>query len=130
MSDEENKKSWLPFGLDHLITGSSAAGVAVAGSVGLSHYKVDELTQQIQQLQPILVAQTRVIERQDATIKGLQEIRTRMDEFEKIQVQLVQTADQAKSNAARLDSVDRRLDREEQRRDREEQRRFDRTEPK
>lgn len=123
MSEEENGKSkgvLSGFDFSHLITGGSAAGIAVAGSFSLTQYKVDQLQLEIAQIQPILVQQTKVSERQDEVIKSLQEIRLRLDRFEQTQVELVRTGDMAKRNSERLDDVARRLDRNERRLDRQE----------
>lgn len=112
-----NGKSGLPLGFatKDAITALVASSVGAGGGTYLTKYQIGELQQQIQQVQPIVVEQAKVIERQDELVKSVADLRMRLDGLSATQVQLVQTSDEAKTNGNRIDSLERRMERAERR---------------
>lgn len=110
MSDQpaNGPKSSLPLGLNvaHLVSGGSAAGLAVAGSMTLSQYKIDELQRQIAELQPVIIQQTKITTTQDAHTKDIADIMARLDRFDANQQKLMKDSDQTKVNQARIDMME------------------------
>lgn len=103
------KKGLLGLGLGHLLTGGSAVGAGVAGSVYVMQYKIDEAQKQLTQIPLIQMQLVRITETQEEATRQLTDIKARLDKYEQTDRQLIQTTDKAAANAQRLDNIDREV---------------------